>query len=61
MSEIRQWTEKFSEQEQTNRDVNEGTCGIQFWEMLQVARPQIHQIEDKNGFIDSKIPVSILS
>ena len=28
--------------------------------MFQFANPQIHQFEDKNGFLDSKDPVSIL-
>ena len=32
-----------------------GICRIQFWEVFQVAGPQVHHIADKNGSIDSKI------
>ena len=38
-----------------------GICRLQFWEVLQAASPQVHHIADKNGLIDSKNPVSILS
>ena len=38
-----------------------GTCQFQFRELFQFATPQIDHIADKNGFIDSKNPVSILS
>ena len=37
-----------------------GTCQFQFLELVQFANPQIHLFEDKNRFIDSKDPVSIL-
>ena len=40
-------------------EVNPGR--IQFWEVFQVAGLQVHNIAGKNGFIDSKNSVSILS
>ena len=61
MSETRKCTEKISEEEQANKVANGGTCCFQFWEAFQVANPQIHQFEEKNGFIDSKNPIYILS
>ena len=27
-----------------------GICHFQFWELLQLADPQIHRFEDKKGF-----------
>ena len=49
------------EYKQTWLLVKRGTCQFQFWEMLQIAKPQVHQFQNINGFIDSKNPVSIIS
>ena len=38
-----------------------GIWRIQFWEVLQVASSEVYHIAVRNGFIDAKNPVSVLS
>ena len=42
--------------EPANVLANRGTRRIQFLEVFEIASPQVHQLEDKNIFIDSKNP-----